>query len=373
MANILGYVNLYDSPSLGNLTKNRTPGSTSFVGRFALIDFALSNFANSNINNINILVKDNFRSVAKHCGSLKTWANNTKIGRQNYLINERGIADPDYNSDLNALRENDWVLFDSKAEYIVIQPAHIIARINLSDLIKKHIKSGADITMAYTHINDGDEAFLTSTVLKFNGDKVISSIQNDGKNKEIDVSLRTYVFSRDCFERILRHKDYKSALSLRMLLTHVVNEHSIDVRGYEFKGYARCVDTLKHFVDYSMELLNPEVAKQAFSEQNRVYTISRNTYPASYGESANVSNCFIANGASINGEVKNSIISRYVVVEKGASIKNSIILTKTIIKSGAVIENAVIDKYSVITGEIKGTKDEPVYLAQGSKKWELWW
>ena len=52
MAKVVGYVNLYDSPSLGGLTKHRTPASTSFVGRFALIDFALSNFANSNINDI---------------------------------------------------------------------------------------------------------------------------------------------------------------------------------------------------------------------------------------------------------------------------------------------------------------------------------
>ena len=46
---VLGFVNLYDSPSLGELTKHRTSGSTSFLGRFALMDFALSNFTNANI------------------------------------------------------------------------------------------------------------------------------------------------------------------------------------------------------------------------------------------------------------------------------------------------------------------------------------
>ena len=161
MAKVVGYVNLYDSPSLGGLSKNRTPASTSFVGRYALIDIALSNFANANINDINILVKDNFRSVAKHCGSLKNWASNTKIGKQNYLVNEKGLADPDFNSDLNALRENDWVLFDTNADYIVILPAHILTRIDISDFVRAHQMSGAAITMAYTQIKDGDKAFLT--------------------------------------------------------------------------------------------------------------------------------------------------------------------------------------------------------------------
>ena len=368
MSKVVGYINLYDSPSLGGLTESRTPASTSFVGRFALIDFALSNFANSNINDINILVKDNFRSVAKHCGSLKNWASNTKIGKQNYLINERGIADSKYNSDLNAIRENDWVLFDTNADYIVIQPAHILTKLNIADLVRTHEVSGADITMAYTHINDGDKAFLTSTVLKLDGDKVISSTDNDGKQKEVDVSLRTYVFSRKCFDVILSHKDFKNALSLRMLLNHLVNNNNLDVRGYKYEGYARCIDSFEHFIEYSFELFDPKIARSLFTKKDISYTISRNTPPASYGEHAHVRESFVANGAFIDGNVEHSIISRYVKVEEGATVKNSIILTRTVIKKGAIVENAVIDKYSTISGEVKGKENEHLYLKQGSVK-----
>lgn len=370
MAKILGYINLYDSPELGGLTKHRTPASTSFLGRFALIDFALSNFANANVNDLNILVKNNYRSVAKHCGSLRTWISNPKIGRFNFLINERGIADKDYNSDLNAIRENDWVLYESSADYIVIQPAHIITRIDINNLVKFHRKSGADITMAYTTIDNGDVSFLTSTVLDIKDGLVLSSVQNDGSKKKVDVSLRTYVFSRSVFETILKHKDYRNALSLRMLLTKVVNDKSAVVKAYKYDGYARCFDSLEHFVEYSFELLNPEVADKLFTSEQRVFTLSKNTPPTSYGETADVKNSFIANGAHINGKVEGSIISRYVTVEEGATIKNSIILTRTVVKKGSVVENAVVDKYSFISSEIKGTKEEPLYLKQGSKKWK---
>ena len=368
MSKVVGYVNLYDSPSLGGLTKHRTPASTSFVGRFALIDFALSNFANSNINNINILVKENFRSVAKHCGSLKNWVSNTKIGRQNYLINERGIADPDYNSDLNAIRENDWVILESNPEFIVIQPAHILTKLNINDLVRYHEKNEADITIAYTHIKDGDKAFLTSTVLKLKGDKVTSSKDNDGKAKDVDVSLRTYVFSRKIFDTILSHKDFKNALSLRMLMNHLVNNYKLNIYGYKYDGYARCVDSLEHFVEYSFELFDPKIARKLFSKMDKSYTISRNSPPASYGENADVKESFVANGAFIDGKVEHSIISRYVKVEKGATVKNSIILTRTLVKSGAVIENAVVDKYCTISGKVKGEENKILFLEQGSKK-----
>ena len=46
---IVGFLNLYSSPSLGPLTEKRTLGSTSFLGRFALMDFPLSNFTNSEL------------------------------------------------------------------------------------------------------------------------------------------------------------------------------------------------------------------------------------------------------------------------------------------------------------------------------------
>ena len=51
---VVGLLNLFDSPSLGNLTKTRTLASTSFLGRFTPMDFSLSNFANSGIDESNV-------------------------------------------------------------------------------------------------------------------------------------------------------------------------------------------------------------------------------------------------------------------------------------------------------------------------------
>lgn len=366
MSRVLGYVNLYDSPSLGELTSHRTPASTSFLGRFALIDFALSNFTNANINNFSILVKDNFRSVAKHCGSLKFWANNTKKGLQNYLINERGIADSNYNSDLNAIRENDWVILEENPDYIVIQPAHIITTIDLTDMIGKHILSGADITMAYASINDANESFLSSYTLELDGDKIVKCDENKGSKKRANVSLRTYVFSRKTFDKILKHKDFKNALSLRNLLQKLVNDRTLKIHGYSYKGYVRCIDSFENFMKYSLELLDFKVANKLFgNDKCKVYTISRNTPPTIYGDKANVSNSFVANGAIVNGKVINSIVSRYVTIEDGVYVKDSIILTKTIVKKGASVENALIDKYCVVSGKVKGTKKKPIYIEQG--------
>lgn len=366
MANkIIGFVNLYDSPSLGELTKHRALGSTSFLGRFALMDFALSNFTNAGIDDINVLVKNNFRSISKHCGSLKSWITNTKNGNCNLLINEKGISDSKYNSDLNAIRENDWVFYDANSDYVIIQPAHIVTSIDLEKVLKFHIDNNAEITVVTKEISNGNKAFLSSYEMILDGNQVVSCKENDGSKKKLIVSLRTYIFSHAKFEQMLNHKDFRDAMSLRMVIQKVINEGKLKVLAYKHVGYARCFDSFENFVKYSFELLDYEVAKELFRKDYSIYTNSRNTPPANYAKTSIVKNSYIANGAVVAGKVENSIISRYVEIEEGAQVKNSIILTKTKVSSGVKIENAFVDKYSQIRKDVKGSKNKIVYIAQG--------
>lgn len=362
---IIGFINLYDSPSLGELTKHRALGSTSFLGRFALMDFALSNFANAGIDNINVLVKNNFRSVSKHCGSLKPWITNTKNGNSNLLINEKGISDQKYNSDLNAIRENDWVFYESNPDFVIVQPAHIVTSIDLEKVLKFHIDNNAEITVVTKDITNGDKSFLSSHVMELKGNQIVSCKENDGSKKKVTVSLRTYIFSKKRFEVMLNHKDFRDAMSLRMVIEKVINSGKLSVLGYKHEGYARCFDSFENFVKYSFELLDYDVAKELFRKDYSIYTNSRNTPPASYAKTSVVKNSYIANGSIIAGTVENSIISRYVEIEEGATVKNSIILTRTKVSKGVKIENALVDKYSEIRKDVKGTKNKIAYISQG--------
>ncbi|MCQ3034834.1 MAG: glucose-1-phosphate adenylyltransferase subunit GlgD [Bacilli bacterium] len=365
---VVGLLNLFDSPSLGNLTKTRTLASTSFLGRFTPMDFALSNFANSGIDGINILIKDNFRSVAKHVGSIKSWVNNTKIDRQNLLINEKGMIDPEENTDINCLKENDWVLFQAKADVVVIQPAHIISTINLKNIVREHYEKGRDITVVYKHITDAKEAFRGSNVLTVENGKVVKSVANNGRKNEADVSLETYIISMDYIRKhASEYLGQPTVNSFKKVIQYIINHKKTDVYAYEYRHYARCVDSLKHFMEYSFELFDYKKALELFREDWPIYTLTHDTPPATYGVNAKVKNSFISNGVIVDGTVENSVLSRRVVVKKGAVVKNSIILTRTVIEEGAHIENVLIDKYSHVckNAVVKGTSEKPKFIAQG--------
>ena len=369
---VIGFLNLYNSPNLGPLTEKRTLGSTSFLGRFALMDFPLSCFTNSGIDGINILVKDNFRSVSKHVGSLKTWVNNTKREMQNILLNEKGIRSPKDNTDLNCLLQNDWVLLDEKADAVAVLPAHIITQLDLRPVIEQHFETEADITLVYSSIDDANKTFSTSNLVKIKDGLVTSYKKNNKTVKKANVSLETYIISHSTLQMILHSKELLGLKSLKRVIEKFVLSKAIKVYGYEYKGYARCFDSFKHFVDYSFELLDYDVFKTLFGKaQDKewpIYTLTHNTPPTIYSDKAKVKNSFVANGAVVEGTVENSIISRYVSVGKGAVVKNSIILTGTYIDPGAKVINAVIDKYSHIasSGVVEGSENNPVYLEQGT-------
>ncbi len=367
---VIGLLNLYSSPNLGPLTESRTLGSTSFLGRFAIMDFALSNFTNSGIDDFSILVKDHFRSVSKHVGSMKTWVNNTKIAKQYILFNEKGLLDKTYNTELNNLRENEWVMFDTNPDYIVIQPAHIIALIDFRDVLKYHIEKGSDITLVYKKINNADKAFNYANVLTVDANgKVSHAIRNSGSSKNATVSLESYIISKDVFKKLIHQNAKGREMSLKRTIVKLIRSKTYKVFGYEYKDIAFSVDSYRHFCEYSFDLLHYENATRLFDNDWTVYTVTHNSRPAMYGEHSSVKNSYVANGAIIEGSVTDSIISRGVIVRKGAKIKNCIILADTVVEKNAILENAVIDKHAHVYegAELIGHKDDLIYVDQGKK------
>lgn len=370
MNDVIGIVNFHCSPEIEPLTSSRPLGSTSFLGRYACCDFAMSNLCNSDISTMGILVKDHQRSILKHLGGMDAWTTNTKIGQEIIMYNEPAHLYPSSNTDINNIKENDWVLYDSTASYIVVVPAHIITNIDLRPIIKEHIERKEKITIVGIKIKNAADEFLSEQLLKIDENGYAEDAYiNLGLSGPAIASMAIYVINRTVLaEMIDKYGKRNLALDLRTLIYIISKEGGYKAHVHIFDGYARCIDTFKHYMDYSFELFSLEASKKLFKPDWPIYTLTHDTPPALYGEDAVVSNSFIANGSLIEGTVINSIIARNVKVAKGAVVKNSIVFSSTKIGNKAHIENALIDKYSTITCShiVSGDKDEPHYVAQGS-------
>ncbi len=370
MKKVIGICNLHDDPHLGLLTENRPCGSVSFLGRYGLVDFTLSNFSNSHIDNVFVLVKNGILQMRNHIGSGAIWTNNTRRGFIKLLFNERGIFSPKFDTDIANIKLNmniEYLNFD----YAVIAPSFMLASIDYRPIIDAHEESGADITIVYSHMNTTDEDFINCDKLKIDKKgKILSIDTNLGKSSEADISLESFIINKNVLMKILEDTPKISELyNLRQMINYYSKNEQLDMHAYEFKGYVAPILSFEHYVKTSFELLDYENRKQLFLDDWPIYTTTHNTPPSLYKETSQVKNSFIANGSVIKGKVINSIISREVVIEKGAVVKNCIIFTRSEIGENVKMEYVLADKSVKISTvkELKGEEDNVLYIRQGVK------
>ncbi len=367
MARILGILNLHNESDLGVITSKRSLAALTFLGRYSFCDIPLSNFGNSQINSTAILVKNNIRSIIKHIDDSQGYAENTKLGQVVLLYNEKYANDALYNTDINNLIENEWLLNENNYAYVVIAPTHLIYRMNFQDVLKQHIASGGGITACYKKIDNGKKAFINANTYIIDEAKRLRGIRkNKGTDNQINVAMETYIFDTAKLSEILKFSIKTSQIfSLNDLIKYLCT--TMDIHTYEYEGYLRYIDDLAGYFNTSLELLDPSVIRQLTSSDWPIYTKTHDTPPARYSEEAVVRNSFISNGALIEGVVENSIVCRNVRIGKNTRIRNSIILSDTFIGESAVLENAIVDKECkvIYKKEIIGKSNRPIYVKQG--------
>lgn len=370
MNKVIGICNLHDDPHLGQLTAKRPCGAVSFLGRYGLIDFTLSNFCNSHIDRVYVLVKSGILAMRSHIGSGAIWTNNTRRGHVSLLLNEEGLFSPKFNTDIANIRKNlsfDDVDFD----YAVISPSFMLSSMDYRPIIDAHVESGADVTIVYSHITNASEDYHNCDRLKFASDgKIVKIDTNLGRTAEADISLETMIVSKKVLKKIISEAPKVSEMfNLRDMVKHYNAEGSLVMRGYKFDGFVIPMLSMENYFKHSLNMLNYHIRSQLFDAEWPIYTTTHNTPPTLYSKSADVRNSFIANGSIIKGKVENCIISRDVIVEKGASLKNCIIFTRSEIGKDVKLRNVLSDKGAKIyeVKDLQGKEEEVVYISQGAR------
>ena len=369
MAKIIGICDLHDDPHLGFLTENRPCGSVSFLGRYGLIDFTLSNFSNSGIEKVYVLVKNGILQMRSHIGNGAIWTSNTKTGFIKLLMNEKGLFLPKFNTDIANIKVN-MAMLEKDYDYAVIAPSFMLTNMDYRPIIKEHMESGRDVTIVYSHVENAKDEFINCDSLKMKDGQIRKIDKHLGKVSEADISLESFIVSKEILEKVIEAAPQISELySFRQVISTLIEEGELEAGGYRYDGYVAPILDFDHYVKHSFELLNYHNRNLLFLDDWPVYTTSHNTPPTLYGAEAKVKHSFIANGSVIKGRVENSIISRSVVVERGAKVKNCILFTGSEIGRNSDIEYVVCDKNSKIATikELKGTKDNVLYISQGAK------
>ena len=159
------FSNIHDQ-SIPEMTRIRTMASIPFGCRYRLIDFALSNMVNSNITNVGIITHYNYQSLLDHIGNGKDWdlarrSGGIKILPPYVAAYENNGAGKVYENRLEALMGAENFINRCGADYIVLSDCDAILNIDLSDVLEKHVESGAYLTMVTKELEKATYKFET--------------------------------------------------------------------------------------------------------------------------------------------------------------------------------------------------------------------
>lgn len=349
----------------------RSSSAIPVAGKYRAIDFSLSNMVNSGIITVGVITQYSFRSLLDHLGSGKEWdLDRRQDGLFLFPPSLSGDNTGWYRGTADAMYHNLTFLKRSNEEYVVIAQGNCVYKMLFDGMLDCHIKSNADMTIAYRDMYDfSPEELNFLGILSVDGEGRIIEFQEKPQHpKSRFGSMGVYILKRKLLIELLEES---SSLGYYEFVKDVIIRklNALRIFGYRFDGYWRNMSTLKTYYRMNMEILNPEIRQELFIENGKIYTKVKDEAPAKYNEEAEVRNSVVADGCIVEGTVENSVLFRGVTVKKGAIIKDSIIMQGSLIEENVNLHYTILDKnVNVSFGKcIKGESSWPVIIGKNVK------
>ena len=350
------------------LTEIRCMGSVPFGGRYRLIDFALSNMVNAGVSKVGITTKSNYRSLMDHLGSGKPWDLSRKKGGIYFFPPYIGHGSRQHATRIEEMESLLPFLERSNEEYVVTCDCDCVANMDIEEMVTQHIKTGADVTMAYSHQKLPRSEYSNRMALTISEDKQITEILMSPDNEDdCDFAVNTMVLKRTLLISIIKDAVSRNFTSIeRDVYQRCIGK--LKIYGYKIEGYVRVIDSLTAYLSASMELFDRDVRNELFGGDRAIFTKIRDENPAKYGLGSSVKNCLVADGCVIEGEIENCVLFRGVKVGVGAKLSNCVIMQDTVIGNGAEMSYVIADKnVNVTSGRVLiGFESYPAFIAKGA-------
>ena len=329
---------------LPSLTMERSMASLPFGSRYRIIDFHLSNLVNAGVSTVQIVPKSNYRSLMEHIGSGKAWDLDRKNGGLMFLppfISGQDTAT--YHGHIDAISKIEKFKAAAKEEYIILCDCDTVLNIDIDEMLQNHIKSGADVSVAYSH----------GPLPKNTKGRSVLEIEEDGILREILLSKETgrvcnfglgiSIFNR---QKLLELNIAASERGYETISRGIVSKNMDNLKVYCYKvdGFVAVIDSVSSYVKANLDVLKCDVRKSLFNPKRPIYTKTRDDMPTKYGLQSEVKNTICGEGCVIEGKVENCVLSRGVKIGKGSVVKNSILMQETVIGENCNIEYLTTDK-----------------------------
>ncbi len=365
---VMGLVFTNES-SMGELTNKRNMASIPFGGRYRQVDFALSNLAAAGVRHIGIISRHNYQSLMNHIGPGEEWGLELEEGGLEFLTPYAMSTTDIYRGKLDALHSvMDFLEWGKEDEYVIMTDAAILSNIDLNDVLESHIQSGKDITVVTkTGIANGYKQLDLALKLDKKGEVCDIAVDYVAPKEHL-ASMDIFVLSKNWLIHQVREHIARNLFHMdRDLVLGLWQKGELSINVYQFQGIAMFNETVEEYFRNSLSLIDKRVRHDLFFYNHPVYTRVRDRVPTYYGENCAISDCVVADGCMLGGQVTDSILFRNVTVYPGAQVENCVVMNDTVIGEGAELKYVILDKDVTVRPGAKlfGTPTNPIIVKRG--------
>ncbi len=349
------------------LTADRAKPAVPFGGNYRLIDFVLSNLVNAGYLRICVLTQYKSHSLDRHI--TQTWRMSTVIG--NYITPvpaQQRLGPRWYTGSADAILQSFNLIYDDRPDYIVVFGADHVYRMDPSQMVAKHIATGASVTVAGIRVPRSEANQFGVIDADANG-KVLGFLEKPANPPglpdnpdETFASMGNYVFTTEALIDVLKRDALDEGSVHDMggsIMPMMVEQDSAwvydfaenDVPGAEERdhGYWRDVGTIDAYYDAHMDLVAVHPIFNMYNQQWPIYTNQPQMPPAKFVEGGLAQESVVGAGAIISGAtVRHSVISPNCRLHAGAYVEGAVLMDGVQIGRGAVVRRAILDKGVVV-------------------------
>ncbi|MEX2381877.1 MAG: glucose-1-phosphate adenylyltransferase [Opitutales bacterium] len=337
------------------LTQQRSKPAVPLAGKYRLVDIPISNCLNSCLNRIYVLTQFNTASLHRHIQD--SYKFDPFGGGFVDILSAEQTEDGDswYQGTADAVRQNLHHFNDHPHDLVLILSGDQLYRIDFRDVIRQHIESKADITLAAKPVLASEVSGLglmgvdndlsvTGFAEKPKDPKVIeglvmseeleSSLPHSSGEKRCLANMGIYVFNKNVLRECLQND---MADFGREVIPSLLGKSRL--YSYIFDHYWEDIGTVHAFFEANLQLTDPLPPFNFFLCDAPIYTHAR-YLPSSKINQCTIDKAVVSDGCIVTeATIRRCVIGVRSLLQKGVDLENVVVMGADYFEAPEELEN----------------------------------
>lgn len=363
------------------LTETRSKPAVPIAGKYRLVDIPISNCINSDIKRMFVLTQFNSASLNRHIKNTYHFSFFSAAFVDVLAAEQTPGNSTWFQGTADAVRQSMHHFLNHDFDYALILSGDQLYQMDFEEMVEKHVKMKADISIATIPVNakdatsfgilktnDKDEitSFIEKPAAELLPDwtsEVSNEMKNEGRNYL--ASMGIYIFNRELLVELMANPNTNDFG--KEIIPQAIDKHK--VASFQYEGYWTDIGNIDSFFEANLGLTDDFPKFDLYSTQKRIYTHAR-MLPTSKISGTAMDKTVIADGCIINaGKIEHSVIGVRSRIDAESTIINTYmmgsdyyqaleeIVDENIVSMGigkrCFIKNAILDKNCFIGNDVR--------------------